>query len=173
MQQFSGLPRQNPTFVAQFYFAWLCNSINLAVQIKPILMASNQISSENISGLAFSTTLNGHTIVTDSAAEGQDLGPGPKRLMLVALTGCTGIDVVSILKKMKVAYSDLKIDVDAALTDEDAAIYHTVKLTYYIKVAEADQSKVEKAVALSMDKYCGVSAMFQKFANLSREIVFL
>jgi putative redox protein len=136
-------------------------------------MASNHIISENTSGLAFSTTINGHTIVTDSAADGDNLGPGPKRMMLVALTGCTGIDVVSILKKMKVTYSNFKIDADAELTDEDAAIYHTVKLTYTIKVAAADQPKVEKAVALSMDKYCGVSAMFQKFAALSREIVFL
>jgi putative redox protein len=136
-------------------------------------MASNHITSENNSGLAFFTTIDSHTIITDSAADGDNLGPGPKRLMLVALSGCTGIDVVSILKKMKVTYSHFKIDVDAELTDEDASTYHTVKLTYTIKVAEADQPKVEKAVALSMDKYCGVSAMFQKFAVLSREIVFL
>jgi putative redox protein len=138
-------------------------------------MASHHISSKNTNGLAFSTSLNGHTIITDTDTEGggQNSGFRPKRLMLVALTGCTGIDVVSILKKMKVAYSDLSIDVDADLTDEDAATYHTVKLTYTIKVAQADQAKVEKAVALSMDKYCGVSAMFQKFSNLSREIVFL
>jgi putative redox protein len=138
-------------------------------------MASHHISSKNTDGLAFSTSLNGHTIITDTDTDGggQNSGFRPKRLMLVALIGCTGIDVVSILKKMKVIYSDLSIDVDADLTDEDAATYHTVKLTYSIKVAAADQPKVEKAVALSMDKYCGVSAMFQKFATLSREIVFL
>jgi putative redox protein len=138
-------------------------------------MASKQhnISSVNQAGMAFTTLLNGHAITTDTDdGDGQNKGPRPKALMLVALTGCTGIDVVSILNKMKVAFSDLRIDVQADLTDEDAAVYHTVKLLYYIKVAAEDRAKVEKAVALSMDKYCGVSAMFKKFATLEREIKF-
>jgi putative redox protein len=136
-------------------------------------MASHHISSENTTGQAFTTALNGDHSITTDGADGGNLGPRPKQLMLVALTGCTGIDVVSILNKMKVAYSQLKIDVDAELTDEDVATYSTVKLTYHIKVDPAEQQKVEKAVALSMDKYCGVSAMFGKFATLTREIVFL
>jgi putative redox protein len=138
-------------------------------------MAAKQhnISSVNGEGMAFTTLLNGHNITTDmDNGDGQNKGPRPKALMLVSLTGCTGIDVVSILQKMKVDFSDLRIDVQADLTDEDAAVYHTVKLTYYIKVAAEDQAKVEKAVALSMDKYCGVSAMFRKFATLEREIRF-
>jgi putative redox protein len=133
----------------------------------------HNISSLHSDGMAFTTTLNGHNITTDTdTGNGLNKGPRPKALMLVALTGCTGIDVVSILQKMKVAFGDLRIDVQADLTDEDAAVYHTVKLLYYIKVAPEDRPKVEKAVALSMDKYCGVSAMFRKFAKLEREIIF-
>jgi putative redox protein len=138
-------------------------------------MASKQhnISSVNAGGAAFTTLLNGHTITTDmDHGDGQHKGLRPKALMLVALTGCTGIDVVGILNKMKVVFSDLRIDVQADLTDGDAAVYHTVKLFYHIKVAPEDQAKVEKAVALSMDKYCGVTAMFKKFATVEREIVF-
>jgi putative redox protein len=138
-------------------------------------MASKQhnISSVNAAGAAFTTLLNGHAITTDmDHGDGQNKGPRPKALMLVALTGCTGIDVVGILNKMKVVFSDLRIDVQADLTDEDAAVYHNVKLFYHIKVAPEDRAKVEKAVALSMDKYCGVTAMFKKFATVEREIFF-
>jgi putative redox protein len=123
----------------------------------------------------FTTLLNGHPVITDTDDGNPQptKGPRPKALMLVALTGCTGIDVVSILQKMRVSFSNLRIDVEAALTEGDAAVYHTVKLLYYINVAPEDRPKVEKAVALSMDKYCGVSAMFRQFATLEREIVFL
>jgi putative redox protein len=140
------------------------------------MAAQHNISSVYSSGMAFTTRLNGHhSITTDTEAErdGLDKGPRPKALMLVALTGCTGVDVVSILNKMRVNFTGLAIDVRADLTDEDAAAYHTVHLIYTIKVAAEDQPKVEKAIALSMDKYCGVSAMFKKFAALTREIVYL
>jgi putative redox protein len=134
-----------------------------------------EISSVYSTGMAFTTTLNDYNITTDTETDagGAGKGPRPKALMLVALTGCTGVDVVSILQKMKVAFTDLRIDVKADLSDEIASIYEKVHLTYYIKVAYVDQDKVDKAVSLSMDKYCGVSAMFSKFATLSREIVFL
>ncbi len=136
---------------------------------------SQQISSVYSTGMAFTTTLNGFDITTDTMpdAGGTGKGPRPKALMLVALTGCTGIDVVSILNKMKVAYTDFSIDVKADLTDEIAAVYEKVHLIYTIRIAPADRERFEKAVTLSMDKYCGVSAMFRKFATLTRELVFL
>ncbi len=140
------------------------------------MAAHHHISSVYSEGMAFTTSLHGgHTITTDTdtAGEGLNKGPRPKQLMLLALTGCTGVDVVSILNKMRVTFSDLRIDAEADLTDGDAAMYHTVKLIYTIRVNAEDCTKVEKAVALSMDKYCGVSAMFQKFATLEKEIVFL
>ncbi len=134
-------------------------------------MRSDVISSVHSTGRAFTTTLRGHPITTDTSET--DKGPSPKALMLVSLSGCTGIDVVDILTKMRVSFSDLSIDVVADLTDEDASTYHTVKVIYKIKVAETDRPKVEKAVNLSQDKYCGVAAMFRKFAKLEKEILFL
>ncbi|MEP6926638.1 MAG: OsmC family protein [Ginsengibacter sp.] len=138
-------------------------------------MATNSINSVYKGGMNFTTLIDGHTITVDLNKEGggNDEGPGPKILMLVSLAGCTGLDVVSLLKKMKANFSDFSINVEAHLTEEHPKIYDEVTLTYNIKVSKTDESKVEKAITLSQDKYCGVSAMFRTFAKLSNKIVFL
>ncbi len=135
-------------------------------------MGSHKIISTFTSGMAFTTELNGHniTIDLDSTDDGNDTGPRPKALMLVSLAGCTGVDVVMILNKMRVEFSDFSIDVEGELTDTEPKVYHTVKLIYYIKVKKEDKVKVEKAVDLSQNKYCGVSAMFRQFCTLTSEI---
>lgn len=137
-------------------------------------MATHHIISEFKGGMAFTSQLNGHPVTIDLTAKdgGNDTGPQPKALMLVSLAGCTGVDVVMILNKMRVEFSDFFIDVDAQLTETDPKIYHTVKIIYKIKVKKEDESKVEKAVDLSQNKYCGVSAMFRSFAKLESEIRF-
>ncbi|MFT3911204.1 MAG: OsmC family protein [Ferruginibacter sp.] len=93
--------------------------------------------------------------------------------MLASLAGCTGIDIVSILNKMKVDFSDFSIDITASLTEEHPKMYKDVKIIYKIKLAEKDRPKMEKAISLSQDKYCGVSAMFKKFATVETETVYL
>ena len=103
----------------------------------------------------------------------KETGPSPKRLMLASLAGCTGIDIVSILNKMKVDFSDFSIDITATLTEEHPKIYNHVKIIYKIKLAEKDQPKMKKAIHLSQDKYCGVSAMFRAFAKLEIETVYV
>jgi len=149
--------------------------INLPLPNKNNPKMAHFTSSNYEGGMAFTSFLNGFPLTTDTAidADGTNKGPRPKALMLLALSGCTGVDIVSILNKMRVNFSDLSIDVQGDLTDEEAAIYNTVTVTYKIKVAEADEAKVEKAVTLSQDKYCGVAAMFRKFAELKKEIVYL
>lgn len=125
--------------------------------------------------MAFTANVSGHDVIMDTTAGdgGEDSGPSPKRLMLASLAGCTGMDVVSILNKMKAVYSDFSMDIDAELTDEHPKIYNKVKISYKIKIAADDQAKMEKAVSLSQDKYCGVSAMFRAFAQLQTEIIYL
>lgn len=125
--------------------------------------------------MAFTANINGHQVIMDTTADdgGEDTGASPKRLMLASLAGCTGMDIVSILNKMKAIFSDFTIDIDAEVTDEHPKIYNKVKVIYKIKIATADRSKMEKAVSLSQNKYCGVSAMFRAFANLETEIVYL
>jgi putative redox protein len=126
-------------------------------------------------GMAFTSHIKEHSLVTDTIAAdgGNNEGPGPKRLMLVSLAGCTGIDVVGILNKMKVIFSDLSIDTEATLSETHPKTYIHVKVLYKIRIAEENRAKMEKAVHLSEDKYCGVMAMFKTFAKLETEIIYL
>ena len=125
--------------------------------------------------MAFTSDINGHKVLMDTTADedGEDSGPSPKRLMLASLAGCTGMDVVMILNKMKVSFSDFSINVHASLTEDFPKIYNYVKITYKIKLAEEDKTKMAKAVNLSQEKYCGVSAMFRAFAKMDTEIDFI
>ena len=137
-------------------------------------MAAHHITSIFKGGMEFSTELHNHTITIDLFDKdgGKNLGPEPKALMLVSLAGCTGVDVVMILNKMKVPFSRFSIDVEGQLTDTTPRTYHTVKVTYKIKVKKEDADKVKKAVTLSQEKYCGVSQMFRAFAKLETEIIY-
>ena len=138
-------------------------------------MGSNIISSVYKGGMAFCAQINGHTVTIDldKSDGGNDLGTSPKILMLVSLAGCTGVDVVGILNKMKVNFSDLTINVEAHLTEEHPKIYDDVTIIYTIKVGSKHEFNVKKAVALSQEKYCGVSEMFRSFAKLSSKIIYL
>ena len=138
-------------------------------------MAINTINSVFQGGMSFKSNVKGHDVIIDldKAGGGNDLGTSPKILMLVSLAGCTGLDVVSILNKMKVTFSDLSIKIQANLTETDPKIYDEVMVTYTIKVDKENEGKVQKAVDLSQDKYCGVSEMFRAFAKLSSKIIFV
>lgn len=138
-------------------------------------MAVNTINAVFNEGMNFAVNVNGHTIQidTDEAGGGKNLGTRPKALMLVSLAGCAGFDVVSILNKMRVKFSDLSIKVDGKLTDTEPKIYDEVVLNYTIRVDKKDEAKVLKAVKLSKEKYCGVSKMFETFAKVSSKINFL
>lgn len=114
-------------------------------------------------------------VMIDAAedAGGQGKGLRPKALMLTALAGCTAMDVASLLKKMRAEVADFKIEVEANLTDEHPKIYDKVKVTYKFYGADFQKDKIEKAVNLSVERYCGVMEMFRKFAEVSIEIQYI
>ena len=89
-------------------------------------------------------------------------GFGAKALLLSATASCSGIDIVDILKKMRVDFSDLEIDAEAEQTEEHPRVFKDIFLTYKIKTDKANEEKVKKAIELSLEKYCGVSAMLKK-----------
>ena len=89
-------------------------------------------------------------------------GPNPKALLLSAIAACSGIDVVDILEKMRVEFSDLTIDVETEQTTEHPRVFKDIWVTYKIKTAGKNEDKVKKAIDLSLEKYCGVSAMLKK-----------
>jgi putative redox protein len=98
-------------------------------------------------------------------------GVGPKALLLSGLAACSGVDVVEILEKMRVPFADLRIDVQTEQTEEYPRVFKDIHMTYYIKTGEENREKVNKAIALSLDKYCGVAAMLKKNSSIHYEIV--
>ena len=129
--------------------------------------------SVNWSGeMAFEVELNGFklTIDADEKVGGQNKGPRPKPLTLASLGGCTGMDVISILKKMRVKPDYFNIEVSGELTEEHPKYYHKIHIKYIFKGKDLDQVKIDKAVNLSQDRYCGVSELLRKGAELTHEI---
>ncbi len=127
-------------------------------------------------GMAFDAQVENHTIRLDAAEAvgGKDQGPTPKPLLLVSLAGCTGMDVISILKKMKQPYTYFDIKVEGELTEEHPKQYRSIKLIYEFKKEDGlDEEKVKKAVDLSQERYCGVSALLKKGSDLSYEIRYI
>jgi putative redox protein len=132
----------------------------------------HKITSEWKNGMQFMGNIDNHTLTMDAEAQfgGTDAGPRPKALLLVSLAGCTGMDVVALLKKMRVDADGFTITVQGELTEEHPKYYHKIHVSYSFSGAGLDRSKVEKAVKLSQEKYCGVSAMLSKAADLTYEI---
>lgn len=104
-----------------------------------------------------------------SGGNGSAVTPG--ELVLLGLGGCTGVDVVNMLKKMRVAFRDLQIEIEAEPVEDHPKIYKWVKTTYRFFGCE-DQAKAKKAVGMSKEKYCSVAAIVGKSAEMSHEIVF-
>jgi len=133
----------------------------------------SKITLDWLDGMSFETELNGHKIYLDADPKvgGKNLGPRPKPLMLVALAGCTGMDVVSILKKMRVEYDGFSVDVEAELTEEHPKKYSGMKIIYRFKGKDLPMDKLKKAVELSKERYCGVSANYRDSFPVDYEIV--
>jgi len=125
--------------------------------------------------MKFETEIDGHKLILDSAPDvgGNDEGPRPKALMMVAIAGCTGMDVVSILKKMKVELTYFNLRVEGDLREEHPKKFEAMRVIYEFKGNNLEFEKLEKAVNLSVDKYCGVNANFKDAMKMSYEIKIL
>lgn len=124
--------------------------------------------------MAFEVKIGDHSTRIDTVApDGDDTGPSPKKLLLGTLAACTGMDVVSILTKMRVDFSDFSIRTKADLTPDHPKVFTKVELIYRIKLDEKHQKKMEKAVKLSKETYCGVSAMLAKNSPIEFKIEYL
>lgn len=132
----------------------------------------HSITSEWKGSLTFKTNIAGHTLITDTTVEngGNDLGPSPKMLLLAGLAGCTGIDIVSVLKKMRVNIEKCDISVEGNLTDEHPKYYKKIHVIYAFTGKDLPVDKLEKAVRMSEETYCGVEAMLRKAAEITSEI---
>ncbi len=123
--------------------------------------------------MSFDVDLAGHHLTIDAAPEvgGRNYGPKPKALLLTALAGCTGMDVVAILKKMRMPLASFAVEVEGELTDTPPKVYRRIHITYRFAGDALDRAKIERAVELSLTTYCGVTAMLGKTADISHTIV--
>ena len=133
----------------------------------------HKVSCDWLDNMAFRGEIDGHQLTVDASVElgGQDRGPRPKPLLLLSLAGCTGIDVVSILTKMRVNLQRFRIEVIGNQTEDHPKTYDKIKVMYFFKGVDLDRKKLEKAVQLSEEKYCGVTAMLKNAGLIEYEII--
>ncbi len=122
--------------------------------------------------MEFDALVGDHHLIMDAAPEvgGNNAGVRPKALMLASLAGCTGMDVISILKKMRIEPKTFDIKIEAELTEEHPKHYTAMHLIYEFSGDGLEEDKLRKAIELSQERYCGVSAVYRKALELSYEI---
>jgi putative redox protein len=150
----------------------------MAKTVRMASMSSNDddnkisIVADWLAGLAFEASVGEHQIIMDVPPEagGQGLGPPPKPLMLVALAGCTGMDVISILGKMRVEVEKFRITVEGLVTEEHPKQFYKMHLVYEFTGKDLPEDKLKRAIELSQDRYCGVSATYRKALEVTWEM---
>ncbi len=136
-------------------------------------MASKEtVTTKWLDNMAFEAEINGHKIVIDAVSEvgGENRGPRPKPFMLLALGGCTAMDVISILKKMRVEIETFNVKVEGDLTEEHPKHFTKMHVVYEFTGKNLPLDKLQKAVELSEERYCGVSAVYKKAMEMTSEI---
>lgn len=136
---------------------------------------SNYVSTKWLGGMAFeSNNPSGLNLKIDASPDdgGEGKGMRPKALMLSSLAGCSGLDIASLIKKMKLDVDQFHIETIANLTDEHPRYYDSVQIEYHFYGSNLKEEKLQRAVDLSVEKYCGVMEMFRRFATLSFKTVF-
>ena len=115
---------------------------------------------------------SGHAVVIDGAPEygGRNLGFRPMELVLLGAAACTAFDVVHILKKARQPVADCAVDAEAVRADTDPRVFTRIHLRYAVAGRGLDPRQVERAVALSKEKYCSATIMLAKTAEVTFEI---
>lgn len=123
-----------------------------------------------IAGVTFNGLTNSnHWVPMDGPKEfgGSDAGIRPKELLLLALAGCTGSDVASMLGKMREPLTRFEVHIEADMAEEHPKVYTDIRVIFKLWGDEIKTANVEKAINLSTEKYCAVSAMLKPSVNIS------
>jgi len=133
---------------------------------------AHEIETQWMGKMQFNALVNGHTVLMDAPekAGGEDNGPVPKPFVLTALSGCTGMDVVSLLRKFEQPVDDLNIKAIGELSKKNPIEYISIHLIYNFKGPETAKDAAMKAVTDSQEKYCGVSSMLKKALPITWEV---
>jgi putative redox protein len=123
----------------------------------------------HVEGLQFvGNSASGHAIVMDGDAEvgGENTGPRPMELLLLGIGGCSGMDIISILRKKKQQVTGLEISVKGRKADEYPKKFNDISLEFILRGRDISDNAVKRAVDLSMDKYCSVKATLEGTADI-------
>ncbi len=123
-----------------------------------------------VEGIEFqATTQSGHTLVLDGGpgGGGKNHGPSPMELMLVGMAGCTGMDVIDILRKKRQAVSGLEVRVEGKRAETHPMVYTEIDVVYVVKGKDISSKAVEDAIQLSETKYCSAGVMLGKTAKIN------
>ena len=114
-------------------------------------------------------TESGNKVKMDISVEkgGENTGPAPMELLLLSLGGCTGIDVVTILAKKRVKLGGLEIRLEAEQAENHPKVFKKIKMEFFFHGEDLKNSDLKRAIELSQEKYCSVTAMLNKTAELS------
>jgi putative redox protein len=137
-------------------------------------MAQHTIETQWMGKMQFNALVNGHTIIMDAPERvgGEDNGPIPKPFVLTALSGCTGMDIVALLRKQEKEVDNLNIIVTGELSKQVPIEYVAMHVVYEFKGSEANKAAALEAVNLSQEKYCGVSHMLKKALPISWQVLY-
>lgn len=136
-------------------------------------MATKKAFVKQLQGITFvGKTDTNHWITMDGPENfgGSNSGIRPKELLLIALAGCTGSDVVTILAKKRVKYDGFEINITAEQQDEHPQVYTKINLEYVFYGKNILTKDVERAIELSQTKYCSVTAMLQKAVEIEHSL---
>lgn len=133
---------------------------------------THEIETQWMGKMQFNALVNGHTIVMDAPERvgGEDQGPIPKPFVLSALSGCTGMDVVAILRKAGKEVTDFNIKVTGEISKTSPIEYIAIHIIYEFMGKEENKEAAMRAVADSQEKYCGVSHMLKKIMPVTWEV---
>jgi putative redox protein len=114
---------------------------------------------------------SGHAIVMDGPEDlgGKNLGIRPMEMLLLGLGGCTTIDVISTLKKMREEVRDCRVEISAERADDHPKVFTRIHINFVVEGSNLNEKKVSKAVSLSADKYCSASIMLGKTADVTHD----
>ncbi len=137
-------------------------------------LASRAVKVKWIDGMRFvATDSMGHSIVMDASKQvgGESSGFSPLELLLAALGGCTGIDIVEVMRKQRENVEDLEIVVSGERAKEPPRVYTNIHVNYRFKGKSIKEKKVQRAIELSEDKYCSVREMLKAKADIASNYV--
>jgi len=134
----------------------------------------HEIESQWMGKMQFNALVNGHTIVMDAPERsgGEDNGPIPKPFVLTALSGCTGMDVIALLRKNGKAVKELNIKVEGEISKQAPIEYTAIHLIYEFEGNTSEKKDALEAVTASQEKFCGVSSMLKKIMPVTWDVVY-